>query len=148
MTRNQQPATAPTRITSPTDLIAAVPYLLGFTPAESVVVVGLAQRRVAVTIRTDIADGQAALTRAMGVAFREVDRILLVAYTEHELPQWLAMPPACTDALVSGPAGGGPCCAPARAAARPRAPRCPRPRHRSWRRRSQPDARRCRPAMT
>ena len=43
---------------------------------------------------------QAALTRAMGVAFREVDRILLVAYTEHELPQWLAMPPACTDALV------------------------------------------------
>jgi hypothetical protein len=28
MSRNQQPATAPTRITSPTDLIAAVPYLL------------------------------------------------------------------------------------------------------------------------
>jgi hypothetical protein len=101
MTRNQQPATAPTRITSPTDLIAAVPYLLGFTPAESVVLVGLAKLRVAVTIRTDIAAGEAGLTRAMTVpTFREVDRILLVAYTEHDLPQWLAMPPACTDALV------------------------------------------------
>jgi hypothetical protein len=65
------------------------------------VLVGLAQRRVAVTIRTDIAAGETALTQAMTVpAFREVDRILLVAYTEHELPQWLAMPPACTDALV------------------------------------------------
>jgi hypothetical protein len=33
---------APIRVTSPTDLIALVPYLLGFTPAESVVLVGLA----------------------------------------------------------------------------------------------------------
>jgi hypothetical protein len=46
---------APIRVTSPTDLIALVPYLLGFTPAESVVLAGLADRRVAITVRTDIA---------------------------------------------------------------------------------------------
>ncbi len=88
------------RISSPSDLITAVPYLLGFTPAESVVLVGLSGKRIAVTIRIDISDGEAGLTQAMGIAFEKVEQVLLIAYTESPLPQWLTMPPACSDALL------------------------------------------------
>jgi hypothetical protein len=88
------------RISSPSDLITAVPYLIGFTPAESVVLVGLTGTRVAVTIRIDVSDGEAGLIKAMGLAFEKVEQVLLIAYTEQPLPQWLAMPPACGDALL------------------------------------------------
>lgn len=44
------------RISSPGDLVAAVPYLLGFTPVDSLVVVGLQQRRVIFQLRLDIPD--------------------------------------------------------------------------------------------
>lgn len=88
------------RISSPSDLIAAVPYLIGFTPAESVVLVGLSGKRVVVTIRIDISDGESGLITAMGLAVAKVEQVLLIAYTEQTLPQWLAMPPACADALV------------------------------------------------
>ncbi|SCG77711.1 DUF4192 domain-containing protein [Micromonospora inositola] len=43
-------------VTSPADLIAAVPYLLGFHPTDSLVLVGLAGTRVAVASRTDLPD--------------------------------------------------------------------------------------------
>jgi uncharacterized protein DUF4192 len=77
-----------------------VPYLLGFTPAESIVLVGLTARRIAITARTDLAAGEPALTAAMAVVSKECDDLLLVAYTEHQLPHWLQSPPACRDALV------------------------------------------------
>ena len=60
------------RISSPSDLIAAVPYLIGFTPAESVVLVGLSGKRVVVTIRIDISDGESGLIKAMGLAVEPV----------------------------------------------------------------------------
>ncbi|MET7968762.1 DUF4192 domain-containing protein [Micromonospora sp. NPDC005305] len=41
-------------ITSPTDLLTAVPYLLGFHPADSLVIVGLTGTRVAVASRADL----------------------------------------------------------------------------------------------
>ncbi|MGS2619297.1 DUF4192 domain-containing protein [Micromonospora sp. LZ34] len=41
-------------ITSPADLLTAVPYLLGFHPTDSLVIVGLAGTRVAVASRTDL----------------------------------------------------------------------------------------------
>lgn len=88
------------RISSPSDLITAVPYLIGFTPAESVVLVGLSGGRLAVTIRIDISDGEAGLSKAMGIAYEQVEQVLLIAYTEQMLPQWLTMPPACSDALL------------------------------------------------
>jgi Domain of unknown function (DUF4192) len=91
---------APIRVSSPTDLIAFVPYLLGFTPAESVVLVGLADRRIAVTVRTDVAAGELAFAAALKVAWKECDDVLLVVYTEHQLPQWFQSPLACRDALV------------------------------------------------
>ncbi|MFU8873348.1 DUF4192 domain-containing protein [Micromonospora sp. SL4-19] len=43
-------------VRSPADLIAAVPYLLGFHPAESVVVVALRGRRVVFAARGDLPD--------------------------------------------------------------------------------------------
>ena len=94
---------ATVRISSPSDLITAVPYLIGFTPAESVVLVGLSGRRVTVAIRIDISDGESGLTQALGIASEKVEQVLVIAYTEQPLPQWLSMPPACADALlVSG----------------------------------------------
>jgi hypothetical protein len=44
------------RLTGPAELLTAVPYLLGFHPRESLVLVGLAGRRLIATARTDLAD--------------------------------------------------------------------------------------------
>ncbi|MFN2519069.1 MAG: DUF4192 domain-containing protein [Jatrophihabitantaceae bacterium] len=44
------------RIHGPADLLQAVPYLLGFHPKSSLVLVGLDQSRLVVTVRLDLAD--------------------------------------------------------------------------------------------
>ncbi|MFG1888099.1 DUF4192 domain-containing protein [Micromonospora sp. NPDC049051] len=44
----------PLSISSPADLLTAVPYLLGFHPADSLVIVGLTHTRVAVAGRADL----------------------------------------------------------------------------------------------
>jgi hypothetical protein len=44
------------RVSGPADLVSAIPYLLGFHPSRSLVVVGLAGRRVVVTARMDLDD--------------------------------------------------------------------------------------------
>jgi hypothetical protein len=44
------------RISSPADLLQAVPYLLGFHPQSSLVIIGLDQSRLVVTVRLDLAD--------------------------------------------------------------------------------------------
>ena len=44
----------PLTITGPAALVEAVPYLLGFTPTESLVIVGLAAKTVTVTVRADL----------------------------------------------------------------------------------------------
>ncbi|MGW3807929.1 DUF4192 domain-containing protein [Micromonospora sp. NPDC005113] len=43
-------------LASPADLLAAVPYLLGFHPTNSVVTVGLTSKRITVASRTDLPD--------------------------------------------------------------------------------------------
>jgi hypothetical protein len=43
-------------VRGPADLISAVPYLLGFHPRQSLVVVGMARSQVVVTMRTDLDD--------------------------------------------------------------------------------------------
>jgi uncharacterized protein DUF4192 len=48
--------TAVLRVRNPGDLIEAIPYLLGFHPRASLVVVGLADIRVTVTARVDLTD--------------------------------------------------------------------------------------------
>lgn len=50
------PGTAPLRIHGPADLLQAVPYLLGFHPESSLVMVGLHQSRLVVTVRLDLVD--------------------------------------------------------------------------------------------
>ena len=47
-------AASSVRITGPASLIAAVPYLLGFEPNESLVLVGLRDGQVTVTARVDL----------------------------------------------------------------------------------------------
>lgn len=47
---------APLSLTGPANLIAAVPYLLGFEPADSLVLVGLQNGRVIVSARIDLDD--------------------------------------------------------------------------------------------
>ncbi|MEU2610673.1 DUF4192 domain-containing protein [Micromonospora sp. NPDC007271] len=49
---HDQPARLP--VTSISDLLAAVPYLLGFHPADSLVTIGLTGHRIAVAARADL----------------------------------------------------------------------------------------------
>lgn len=63
MTPEHLPTAGPTatedpvlRLGGPADLLQAVPYLLGFHPAASLVVVGLNGGRLIVTVRLDLAD--------------------------------------------------------------------------------------------
>ncbi len=44
------------RVRGPADLVSAIPYLLGFHPSRSLVIVGLAGQRVTVTARIDLDD--------------------------------------------------------------------------------------------
>ncbi|HEY3089662.1 MAG TPA: DUF4192 domain-containing protein [Jatrophihabitantaceae bacterium] len=44
------------RVRNPGDLIEAIPYLLGFHPRDSLVIVGLADTRVSITARIDLDD--------------------------------------------------------------------------------------------
>jgi hypothetical protein len=72
------------RISTPNDLVAAVPYLLGFTPTDSLVVIGLRQRRAVFQVRLDLPDE--AECRAMAdyigavVARQGVSGALIVGY--------------------------------------------------------------------
>jgi Domain of unknown function (DUF4192) len=46
------------RVTGPAELLGAVPYLLGFHPEESLVVIGLDDTKVLVSARVDLADAE------------------------------------------------------------------------------------------
>lgn len=54
MTDNESVQTL--RISGPADLLQAVPYLLGFHPSESLVLIGLVDGRLVVTVRLDLVD--------------------------------------------------------------------------------------------
>ena len=62
-------------VRSRSDLVCAVPYLLGFHPERSLVLVGLAEAKVVVTVRADLEDlagptGLESLPRAVAAMFR------------------------------------------------------------------------------
>src|SRR5262249_61062821 len=73
---------------TPTDLLAAVPYLLGFPPANSVVVIGLSGTRVVFSARADLPppdappDEALALADQLGevLAGQRVDVALIIGY--------------------------------------------------------------------
>lgn len=60
------------RISGPAELVQAVPYLLGFHPRQSLVLVGLHERSLVVTARLDLADAvvPAALRHTIGALVR------------------------------------------------------------------------------
>jgi hypothetical protein len=68
----------------PTDMAAAVPFLLGFHPADSIVVVGLQGSLAAVVQRWDLVSDAAGLAQAITelVSATAVESVLLVGYGE------------------------------------------------------------------
>ena len=71
------------RISGPAELLAAVPYLIGFHPKESLVLVGLREGRVVVTARLDLADAEShgALEHVVGSMARGgAGSVIAVAY--------------------------------------------------------------------
>lgn len=80
-------STEPARLSvrSPADMVAAVPYLLGFHPADSVVVVAVRGRRVVFAARGDLpapgaGPGPAARHLAQVVARQDADAATVVGY--------------------------------------------------------------------
>jgi hypothetical protein len=76
-------------VRGPADLIAAVPYLLGFHPRQSLVIVGMAKAQVVVTMRIDLDD----LVEAMmidrlstSMARGGAEELVAVVYDDHGDP--------------------------------------------------------------
>src|SRR5687767_12382074 len=71
------------RLRSPGELLAAVPYLLGFAPSNSIMVICLAQSRIGLTQRLDLpaaGQGEAVVASLMPALLREhPDQVLLIA---------------------------------------------------------------------
>lgn len=82
--RLEPAADTPTiRLRSPGEVVSAVPYLLGFSPDRSLVVIGLSGRRVVLTCRVDLSDVvddrcSGSVVEALGRV--AADRVLIVAY--------------------------------------------------------------------
>jgi hypothetical protein len=105
MTEDQNPARL--RITSPEEMTQLIPYLIGFTPEESLAIAVIDHGVVAVTARVDIADvrppGQAELLLdRIWARFPEADAYM-VAYTADQPAGW-ALLERCAGHLPDGAA--------------------------------------------
>jgi hypothetical protein len=92
----QTAAPATVRLRSPGEIVSSVPYLLGFAPDDSLVVLGLRDRALALTCRLDIVDcslevSRRSVVQALGNA--GADRVLLVAFAPSR--------PRANDAMAS-----------------------------------------------
>jgi hypothetical protein len=68
-------------LTAPADILAAVPYLLGFHPAESLIVLGLTRSQVQVAARWDLPLAGTALTPFPALLARErITELIIVGY--------------------------------------------------------------------
>ena len=95
------------RITNPDEFAQIVPYLVGFTPEESLVIAVVDQGAVAVTARVDIADVQPPdqaefLLDRMWTRFPEGEAYML-AYTADSQSGWTLLE-RCADHLPAGAA--------------------------------------------
>lgn len=85
MPHNTEPLTV-FRVRSPGDLIDLVPYLLGFHPRSSLVLIGLHQGRVAATARADLADiaaSQVQLSETIQLVVRsKADQLVAAIYDD------------------------------------------------------------------
>lgn len=100
-----QPHPPRVRVTDPGELTQVIPYLIGFTPEESLAIVVVERGQVAVTARVDIADIQPA-----GQAEELLDRMwarfpqgsaLLIAYTNDRAAGWNLLE-RCANRLPGG----------------------------------------------
>lgn len=80
------------RITGPADLIEAVPYLLGFAPSESTVLVGITGNQVVVAARVDLDAGESGVADVLRQLLAQTDRAVMIVYTEQPTPQWVRQP--------------------------------------------------------
>lgn len=108
------PASPSFAATSPADILSYIPHALGFMPADSLVVLTTAGKRVGATLRVDLPPaGAHPLAFAEGVLSflrgdTEADGALVAVYTQEEWPR-LALPPRSSLVLnveaVLGAAG-------------------------------------------
>lgn len=79
----------PRLITSPADLLTAIPFLLGFVPRSSLVVISLKDQIVEMTMRSDFPAeekySEVATELLEQLTAHKIDEILLVAYLPEEL---------------------------------------------------------------
>lgn len=72
------------RLSGPSELLAIVPYLLGFEPSDSIMVICLENNRIGLTQRLDLpptGEGEVAVRSLMPSLMREhPDQVLLIAY--------------------------------------------------------------------
>jgi hypothetical protein len=94
------------RISGPAELLQAIPYLLGFHPHQSLVLVGLADGRLVVTARVDLADVPRGVVSHTLEAFVRsgASSVLAVCYddasaTGASLAQVIGLVDAAADAL-------------------------------------------------
>lgn len=101
----QSPDPLRLRITSPDEVAQVLPYLIGFTPEESLVIAVVDHKKVAVTARVDLASvqlpGEAeSLLDRLWARFPDSDAYM-VAYTADQPSGW-ALLKRCTDHLPAG----------------------------------------------
>ncbi len=108
MTAADTPTTDPLRIrvTGPRDLIDLVPYLVGFRPTESLVLVSMTgrRRRVGLTLRVDL-DGLRAGSEVLGTCVSHLIRAgaasaMLLVYRDVTGPDDPGAPRSCATAAV------------------------------------------------
>lgn len=101
-------------LTTPQDVIAAVPYLLGFHPSDSLVVIGATARRAVVVLRYDLPDpvsdsdrnGDLADHLAANLARHKADEVALIGYgtAARACPVLMAAIACLSDLLTIGEA--------------------------------------------
>ncbi len=72
-----------TTLTSPLDLLAAVPFLIGFVPENSIVLIGLRDSAIEVAMRVDFpdeADAELNSTLSSHLTENKIESALLVSY--------------------------------------------------------------------
>lgn len=73
---------APIRLTSPADIVAAVPHLCGFVPEESLVAISLRGKRIGLTMRFDLNADRLAEELVRRLEYDGATAAVLVVYAE------------------------------------------------------------------
>lgn len=94
-----------TTLTSPQDLLTAVPFMIGFTPDDSLVVMGLRGESVEVAMRIDFPesiDPDQILALVQHLRSNQIDETLLVSYIPDSVTDADIIIKALSEALESG----------------------------------------------